>query len=146
MVPNQVTSLRFVPEKYMNEKFLLQALQTKYKIKFRTWKIMADENQIGVVTSASRPILKNGKIDMILIQFSFLSLVDFRVTSKFEGHKTACLNLLSKKSFRVIPDPENPGKVKDQIKSLIILEIAKRKSFWLRKVWDEKSTAKIEIV
>jgi|GEM_PF-3796308 len=146
MVPNQCTSLRGISEKFLNEKFLLQMLTSRYKIKYRTWKIMADGKEIGVVTTASRPIIKgkDEKIVIILLQFAFLSPVDSTSKSKFEGHKMACFNLFSKKADRVVP--RTPGDVKVQIKDHIIDEIKKRESFWLSKVWDLKSQAKIEIV
>jgi hypothetical protein len=130
----------------MNEKFVLSMLVYRYKIKFRTWKIMADGKRIGVVTSASRPVIENGKITTILLQFTFLSPVDEDKVSKFEGHRTACFNLFAQKPIRLVVDPENPGAIKEAIKFHIIAQTAKRKSFWLRKVWDPASTAKIEIV
>ena len=139
-------SLLNIPKKYLNEKFMLQMFVQKYNVKFRTWKIMADAKRIGVVTSASRPIKENGKITTILLQFTFLSPVDEGKVSKFEGHRTACFNLFTQKPIRVTPDPEKLGSVKEAIKVHIITEIEKRKSFWLRKVWDPSSTAKIEIV
>jgi hypothetical protein len=139
-------SLLSIPKKYLNEKLVLWMLVQRYKVKFRTWRIMADEKQIGIVTSASRPIVQNGKIGTILLQFTFLSPVDQGKVSKFEGHRTACLNLFHDKPLRVTPDPEKPGAVKETIKAYIIKEIARRQSFWLKKVWDPASTSKIEIV
>jgi hypothetical protein len=153
-------SLLEIPSKYLSEKFLLQMLTYKYKIKYRTWKIMSDDKQIGIVTSASRAVKEKGKVTSILLQFSFLSPVDEvekRVKiedewidiidgSRFEGHRSSCFNLFTQKPIRVIPNPEKPGAVKEAIKTNIILEIAKRKSFWFRKVWDPASTAIIEIV
>jgi hypothetical protein len=142
----QYKSLLSIPKKYLNEKFILWMLVQKYKIKFRTWKIMADEKQIGMVTTASRPIVENGKVSAVLLQFTFLSPVDQDKVSKFEGHRTACLKLFTQKPIRVATDPEKPGTVKETIKAYIIAETIKRKSFWLKKVWDEKSAAKIDIV
>ena len=144
--PHKYQSLLNMPKKYMNEKFVLSMLVYRYNVKFRTWKIMADEKRIGVVTSASRPIKENGKITTILLQFAFLSPVDENKLSKFEGHRTACFNLFTQKPIRVIPNPEKLGSVKEAIKVHIITEIEKRKSFWMRKVWDPASAAKIEIV
>ena len=51
-----------VPRKYLNEKLVLSALVNRYGIKFRTWKVISNGNQIGVVTTASRPLKENGKI------------------------------------------------------------------------------------
>ena len=144
--PHKYQSLLNIPKKYMNEKFVLSMLVFKYGVKFRTWKIIADEKQIGVVTSASRPVKENGKITAILVQFAFLSPVDNNKISKFEGHRTACLNLFTQKPVRIAPDPEKPGTVKEAIKRYIIFDVNRRKSFWLRKVWDPASTTKIEIV
>ena len=139
-------SLTSISKKYLSEKFLLSKLVQQYKIKFRTWRIMANEHQIGMVTSASRPIIRNGKIETILVHFSFLSPIDNDKVSKFEGHRNACIKLLTQKSYKITPDPEKPGLVKDVIKLHLLNEIFKRKSFWLREVWDNFTGAKIDIV
>jgi len=139
-------SLLSIPKKYFNEKFLLSTLVSRYKVKFRTWRIMADEEQIGMVTSASRPIIENGKVLVILVQFAFLSQIDKDKISKFEGHRCACISLFSRKPFRVVPDSEKPGVVKEKIRAYITAEIFRRRSFWLRKVWDSCSKAKIEVI
>lgn len=136
-----------IPKKYLNEKFVMWMLVQKYKIKFRTWRIIADEEQIGMVTTATRSIVQNGKMDAILLQFAFLSEVDKDKISKFEGRRSACFNLFSQPAVRVILQADSkPGMIKEEIRSCIKEEIRKRKNFWLKKAWDPASAAKVEIV
>ena len=140
-------SLLTISKKYLNEKFVMWMLVQRYKVKFRTWRIMADEEQIGMVTTATRPVVHNGKVTTILLQFAFLSPIDKEKISKFEGHRCACLNLFTQKPKRLVVNPDNPpGSVKEEIKFHIMEEIKRRKSFWLRKVWDTASTFKVELI
>lgn len=140
-------SLLTISKKYLSEKFVMQMLVRGYKVKFRTWRIMAGEDQIGMVTTATRPVIQNGKVTTILLQFAFLSPVDQDKLSKFEGHRSACLNLFNQKPKRLIINPDNkPGEIKEEIKFQIMAEIIRRKSFWLKKAWDPDSTSKVELV